>query len=435
MYRPGRLVALLGLLSLASCTNVVESYRVPVDDAAMAFDDAGPGSPCMSKLGSYSLPKSFLRVRVGRKKDAPPDIALFPDGSVVQVIPHADPSLLFCLDHLSAPNAQEQVKIIKWAPPDQPTAKTGFLGAVLVNVTDQTAYIMRALIRAAFIAISGAPSFPRTATFGDSEIIADLEFDPFDQREAATVNSQLTKLGVCVVLPGYMYDPRFSPEQYCSDPDRHAVVLGPIYKAYRTFEETPADPHLPGLLYRARYPYRVGIYQKKDPQGPGKWRLSQMTTVLLENLSPVLSLGITRTVFANKTMNFVFNAGTLHTACVAKDSEALGFVQVPLEVAKSIVALPASIISVKIGAASQQQSLVAAQQQLWQMQQSYMKVLAGGPPSAVGGAIPTVNVPTGSDPANFSIPGDLVPATPNKDPFGADLFKNTLSTVCNGGVS
>jgi hypothetical protein len=113
----------------------------------------------------------------------------------------------------------------------------------------------------------------------------------------------------------------------------------------------------------------------------------------------------------------------------------LGFVQIPLEIAKSIVAVPASIVSVKVGDLSQQQTLVKAQQQLYLMQQAYLQALSGATPAAVPGTVPTPTVPAGIDPSRFSIPSDLVPLTRPDDPFGYDLFKVALKTVCNGGSS
>jgi len=429
------LCAFFALPFLLSCNTVIESSRIPLDDPeAMKYDAVTRQAGCTSKLGSYALPKAYLRIRVGQKKDAAPDLALFADKKPVQVVRHSDPSLVFCLDHLSSPAADEQVKIIKWSPDDSAKAKTGLLGAVVVNVTDQTAYIIRALIRTAFIALTGAPNFaPRSATFAEAEIIADLEFDPFERRETGTVNAQLVKHGICFMMMGPMFDSGISPDQYCNDPERQALIVTPVYKAYRKFQETPADPNLPGLLYRPRHPYRIAIFQKKDPRGRGKWSLTQMATVEMENLSPVLSLGVTRAIFANKAINFVFEQGTLKTACVSKESEALGFVQIPLEIAKGIVSVPAAIVQVKIGDATQQKSLIQAQQQLYQMQQAYMQVLAGNPPSDVTGTIPTnAELPQTFDPSQLKPPADLVPAVRTNDPFGTDLFSTVLSKVCAG---
>jgi hypothetical protein len=430
-------------LVIAAC-QVAESTHVTLETPAMGY-----GPACASTLGSYSLPKAFIHIQIGQAdKNTAPDISVPAAGAPpVDVIRHPDRSLLFCLDYLASAFSDDNISVVRSQPPGSKTApKEAFLGAVTFNVTDQTAYIIEALVRAGFIFASGNPQFaPRSATFTQNQVVADLEFDPFDQRESAQVNARLQKLGFCLLLASssdpslselFTFDPRAtSVEGYCNDPLRYGARPTMVTKAYLKAEATSADPQLPGLLYRPQFPYRVLIYQRegKDPDPHGRWQLTQVTTVNLENLSPVLSLGVTRAVFAGKSVSFVFQEGTLKTACVAKTSEAEGFVQVPLQVAKSIVALPASIVAVQIGNVQSQQQLVQAEQQLYLIQRSYLLNLMGQNTPTVTGAPKSPQTPTAPlpDPANFKIPSDLVQQQPIST-YGSDLFQNKLDQVCAG---
>jgi hypothetical protein len=436
-------VILLALLG-AGCQQVAESSHIAIETPALAY-----GPPCASTLGSYALPKAFIHIQIGQvDKNTPPDIAVPAAGAPpVNVVRHPDRSLLFCLDYLASAFSDDNIKVLKSQPPGSSTGpKEAFLGAVSFNVTDQTAYILEALIRAGFILASGNPQFlPRNAPFADNQIIADLEFDPFDQRESAQVNARLQKLGFCLVLASasdpsrpeiFTFDPYTTTlDRYCNDPLRFDAHPTMVTKAYLKAEATPADPQLPGLLYRPQFPYHLLIYQRpdKDPVPHDSWQLTQVTTVNLENFSPVLSLGVTRAVFAGKSVSFVFQEGTLKTACVAKTSELEGFVQVPLQIAKSIVALPASLVAVQIGNVQSQTQLVQAEQQLYLIQRAYLLNLMGqntptvtNPPTKP--TTPSTPLP---DPANFKIPADLAPQLPIST-YGSDLLQNKLDQICAG---
>ena len=202
-------------------------------------------------------------------------------------------------------------------------------------------------------------------------------------------------------------------------------------------EATPANPLLPGLLYRPRVPYRLSVFRKLDPGGSDRWKLSETQQVALENLSPVLSLDVRRAAFAGRNANFVFNSGTLVTACVSKNSEIEGFVDIPLQISKSLVALPATIVSVQVNQIAAQTNLVNAENQLMQVQQAIVGALGSGNKLvAPGGSTPTAWVRA---PAPvFALPADLATAQTtttisSAPPYGQGAASRTHSTaLCKG---
>jgi hypothetical protein len=437
MRAGGGLLAVVTALALAAC-NVAESRRV--DLAAPEITQAIPYGPvCDSALGSYALPKAFVRLRIGQKANQAPDISIPAAGqSPVQIVRHPDPQFVYCLDHLTSATARDDIKITK--APEQGDSKisrkSAFLGTVMVNVTDQTSYIIQALLRSFFIVASGSSNF-RDAVFADTEIISDVEFDPFDVADAALVNSRLTRLGFCVVLERYTLPDGTNYQQYCRNPLQfgkpHNIITRAYFtKAYVEPQAAPDESIIPGIVYRPRHPYRLMIFRKKDPAGSGDWNLQHMTNVELENLSPLLSLGISRTVFAGKNVNFVFDQGTLKTACISKTSEIEGFVDIPLQISKSLVALPGTILTVRIDQIAQQQKLVKAQEQLFLMQQAYLTAVNGGTPN-VPNDVPNaaVSYPAAADPAKYTIPSDLTKQS-DAPGYGQDLFARKLDDICQG---
>lgn len=434
----------IGALLLAACGAVMDSSRI---DPILALGDAEPTVLCKSDLGSYALPKAFLHVQVQRadRDSAPEIVQIASSGTVntsspVEVRRHPDRSLVFCLDYLSSALSHDVIKVKKW-PIDKAATdrRSSFLGAVLVNAQDRTVFVIEALLRALFIAVSGDPDFlPRKGDVAAVEMLADLEYDPFDPRESAEVNTRLSRLGYCLVLEGFTFDRSQSGlDNYCNSPRSHATWSTPILKAYAKVEAEPANPLLPGLLYRPRVPYRLFVYRKLDPGGRERWKLSQTQHVALENLSPVLSLDVRRAAFAGRNANFVFDSGTLITACVAKKSEIEGFVDIPLQIARSLVALPAVIAKVQIDQTNSQRKLVEAENQLMQVQQAYMAALKGGQFTPVSGADQAGTLP---QPTKLEVPSDLtnsnsIANTISTAPaYGTDLFGVQLDSICKGGL-
>lgn len=443
-----RLVVAALAASLVATCGVVDSTRIDPIFAGVEQQT------CLSELGTYALPKAFVHVKVGQTNSTTaPDMVPFPVSAnvalstTVEVIRHPDRSLVFCMDYLGSPFHHDKVTVRKFpattlqttANPNLPT--TSFLGAVMVNVQDRTVFIVEALLRAAFIAASGQPDFaPRDVTT-DQAILADLEYDPFDTRETAEINQRLTSLGICLVLEGgFTFDrDHLTVDRYCNAPRAGAAWLTPIVKAYVKAEETPVNPRLPGLMYRPRVPYRIAIFRKPDPKGPGRWQLSETRILKLENLSPVLSLDIRRTVFAGRAANFIFDAGALLTACVAKGSEVEGFVDIPFQISRSIVALPSAILKVRIDQIGNEQSLLEAETQLVKVQAAYLAALSSGNFTAPSGTPSSFMPPGKTSTASLDVPSDLTnnPINGMAPSFGGDLFQDNsaadnLNNLCSG---
>jgi hypothetical protein len=98
----------------------------------------------------------------------------------------------------------------------------------------------------------------------------------------------------------------------------------------------------------------------------------------LENISPVISLGVERAIFAARRTALLFDRGTLVGWCVSKSSELLAAMDIPLEVVRSIVALPTAILQVRIDEVTRSNDLVAAERDLISLQRQYLAFLLNG---------------------------------------------------------
>jgi hypothetical protein len=125
-------------------------------------------------------------------------------------------------------------------------------------------------------------------------------------------------------------------------------------------------------FYRPRLPYNYMLLVKKNKQVAGGWELrGSSETVMLENGSPVFSVPIDRTFFTTRETALAFDDGVLQDVSIKKGSELLGFVQLPLAVAQTVAALPASILQVKIDGTNNRHKLIKAQPDLLAAHQSY----------------------------------------------------------------
>lgn len=429
---PSCLAALTLAFALSACSEVVESQRL-----TLAFGPSGERQGCLTSLGSYSLPKANLHVKLQQGDGAATYIPFTNNGieSVVEVVRRPDPALFFCLDHMASAFTADKITIKKWGYQavgnESARSTSSFLGAVVVNSTDQAVYIVNMLLRSLFIWVTRDPNFPEVGRAGKvTQPVAEIEYDPFDSRESIMANERLRQFGYCFVLEGHTFDKsRFSVDQYCNAPEQVGKFSTKITKAYERAATQQADPFEPGLFYRPRQPYRLAIFRKTDPGGRGRWHLTQTTTVELENQSPVLLLDIRRAAFGARTANFVFNEGTLLTACVSKTSEIEGFVQIPLLISRSIVAVPASIIQVRIDQFKGQTELLKAQEDLLKVQRAHLEALSSEKFTSPGGQS---DFKPHEVKLNLSKPGDLNERGAARE-YGSDLFGVELKKLCESG--
>jgi len=456
-----RLAVVLCAAAMAGACSVADSFHV--DTAGIDASGYSPAVPtlCRSALGSYALPKTFLKVTVSSTAGAAPDLVP-PPAPVVR----ADKSLTFCLDHIADPLADDDIRIIKASgqldpsygeldpKKADPTKVTlgqytdagnkdygsQILQWVVSNTVDQSEYIAKTLVRTAFIGLSGKAGFTPLGRANETPgqpapatIIVSFEYDPFDPAQSALHNQTLRDLGYCLVLENFTFDTRvMTAEQYCNAP---RYLRFPFDEAYARYRSGP-PPRIAGIAYRPRISYALSIYKNDNPKGRGRWRLSQRQRVPFENIAPIVSIGLNRSIFAARRVALKFNMGALEAMCLVKTSELESAVTVPYEIAKSIVALPTQVFEVKIGNASDNIELLKAESSVVKAQQDYLGFLADATKSTFTNPNKNEVVPLPTKDSKDALPNPIA-ITVDKGIVGnADSLKSdVLDQICQNAPS
>jgi len=401
-----RLSALLAVAGVAACTVADSSlYEARISE-----------SRCQSQLGQYVLPKSVLRIVINEKdgQDADGKTKRF---NVIESLSQEHVPLnemRYCLEYKPSPVSHDKV-----------TAKTdekNFLSFVSSDAADQTAYIVKTLIRAIFVGISQNPSFRNTPGATPDVKVADLSFDPFDIHETAAKNVRLRELGFCLVLDGFTFGGGDTAQSYCENPGKYLRRKTEYVTKYREILDTTIVGYSQGVLYRPRVPYTLTVYTNQDPDRRGSpWRPRQSDVFDMENISPFAIMRLDRTLFAVKRIGLVFSVGELKNACVFKSSEAIEAVTIPVEIVKSVVALPTSILQVRFDNVTGARELAEAENNVIRAQIAYLEYL-------------NTRTPTNPNPTKPAHPGAMTIGQTSK--FNKLEFNDTAQlgfwdSICN----
>jgi hypothetical protein len=373
-----RLLKLLSacLLLVACSWRVVET--LPMDPGDLS------SPPCDSALGYYFLPKALLSLNAQVDPSfSPPAMTATLSPSITTV---ADRTQAFCLDYLSSPVSKDVVTVQR--------GDNFLLQSINSNVEDRTPQIATALIQTAEnLAIGAARVAPLAPLPADK---VDLQFDPFAWRDLILAKQALRRFGFCLYVEGYSFPTEglstaqilVAANKWCStDPMRTPRYDNPLY----SFAMAPVLPALmrEGVLYRPKSTYNIVILTKTDGKSSGlPWQLYQTKRVEMPNASPILSIGINRALFTKRITTVHFSDGSLTDVAVDKDSEAVGFVQIPLVAVQAIVDVPGQIIKVRLADTQSHQALVEAQGNLLNAIASYQAAVTQNPGTASPGGLP-----------------------------------------------
>ncbi|WFP61462.1 MULTISPECIES: hypothetical protein [unclassified Mesorhizobium] len=366
--RPAQLAfaALSAISVLTAACSVVETYGVSV-----APGEPSPDFRCKSEAGSYSLSATTWSFEINTYDNSPFVL------EAIQEKHYPDARHTYCLDYLASGLAKDQLTVGYSSADTSKGLGGGLLEYVASYAVDKSQVVIRNLIRAIFIGISGRADF----TFARESIPTTnkktqgrFEVDPLDEQEMATLNKRLADFGFCLVLSGYSFEEGrtgTSAEAYCSDPlgtiRRHpSKALEQAHRQAWLVEQ----PERTGILYRPRLPYALEIYTQDDPHHSA-WQLRKVTQVEIENISPIVSLGINRALFAEAKVGLEFDAGVLKNFCLSKSSEVAGFVDIPLDIVYGITELPAQTIKAEVERANSTVALTQAQMNLLDTQRQY----------------------------------------------------------------
>ena len=380
--------------TLGSCSQVVETKAI----GYATENQTGNPLNCSSRLGSYNLPKTFLRIQIARVSTSQEYVL----HTISQVV-RSDNARAFCLDYLASSFSDDQVRVKK----SKDSGGTQFLQVISSEVVDQTSLILRRFIRTAFIAISnlGARSLKKDEKV---EELIDIEYDPFDIEQTAQINSRVREYGFCLVLENFSFSTHTSTAQkYCRNPTAVAHKSEQYARWYTDYKTADVRPTYPGIVYRPRAAYQLRIYTKNDPQGLEPWLVRKTELFYFENISPILSVRVDRTTFAHRKAVLMFDNGALTDVCISKTSEMEEAIEIPLDIAKAIVRLPTQIIQIQYDQIADSNSFLDAEKRLVTAQQRLIDAMQTNNPEG-GSMTRPGDIP--SPVQTIAIPEDL--ATP-----------------------
>ncbi|MFK3967945.1 hypothetical protein ACI2KT_30695 [Ensifer adhaerens] len=417
-----RLIAAASTLLLAggiSACSVVDSVPVTVDPGNVAGFPA-----CSSEAGSYSLATTTWSF----------EIASIPGGPYllqsIKLNQHPDSKHTYCLDYLASAMTTDELSVGY-----SNNGRTGLLDYLASFSIDRTSLIVKNLVKAIFVGLSRSPQ--AGVRLGEQTaptpiVHGTFEVDPLDAFEMANLNVRLKDFGFCLVLDGYTFEPTASAAAYCNNPLK-IVSQHPSSRlavARRKSWLVPR-PERHGVLYRPPLSYNLEIYTQDDPRH-SPWQLRKMTEVKLENLAPIVSLGVDRATFAAAKIGMDFDNGLLKSVCISKTSEAAGFVEIPLEIVYGIVTLPAETIRAEFDRATSTRELVEAQTKLITVQQEYEAFLRNKDKPLDDPTVSKLDLPNCTDPKCGPQPGkDFHEPEPD---VTVPAFVNSLCKPAEGGA-
>ncbi len=376
-------------------------------DSTLLLDREKDGG-CVGGAGVYYLPRSVFSIEVQQDEVGQPIVD-------VKRFAEADRTRGYCLDFLLSASAEESIIVEK--------TEKGLLAKISSRSDDKSGAIAKNLIDTVFEAAKLGPGGARSLRPGPAKYTVvppfRAEYDPLNPGQAAMINAELKKRGLCLVIWDAAITNAGSMQEYCDNPLARTTREKAMSSASLHEEASAAPRQSRGLVYRPRLPYNYFLFEKRA----AKWALRKTVTVAIENRSPVVALGVDRAMFAKRETTIEFLDGVLNEIKIDKGSELAGAVEIPLQIANGVAALPANIVQLKIDTTNKRANLIAAQERLLAAQRAYdtdvARIRGGGAPGGVGGAgAPATN--NGLLPDAVAQPPPLPPLAALPAPAAAD---------------
>lgn len=228
----------------------------------------------------------------------------------------------------------------------------GYLKSITAKSKDESGEFIKKVVELAtevgkaVVGVKGGQKLP--------EFSYEVAFDPTDEDEVKELVKTLDSYGVEVWSADYEQLGKFSAPATASSPG--ATCNG-------------------GACYRQAQPFTFTIVYSDKPTLKNKSPTPTEKSVLLNlpNKSPVLSIALNRYSFVESNTKVTFNDGMLTKVELTKPSEAVGFMEIPIEMAKSVVSIPSALLDFKVTNLGDEKKFLDAQASLISAQQALSK--------------------------------------------------------------
>ena len=295
------IAAVVSVIGLSGCS-VLQSERQDLTTA----QDSTQANPRAANSLMYYLPSGRLHI-IGTKDDSE-TWTLNIETTYVPDVHYA-----IYLSYQDSPLSEDDI-LVSLSP-------EGFLAKIESTTEDKTpaiaiaaAQLAREVMKLTALAGAGVGAKPKQSF--------DIVIDPFNPNDLSRLQ---TLLGVNKCKVDFTLDsskasppPDFTHKGFVSTPNK---IAG-------------------GIFYRPCLPYRLTVRNSNDTVRAGT--AEQSIIVSLPNRSPLLQLNINRAAFVKNQTTLAFDHGVLQSIRYKKPSEALGFITIPVDIAKAFASLPSS---------------------------------------------------------------------------------------------
>lgn len=303
--------------ALQGCRSVDPFYERPlVESTVLDAQESARGTV-------YYLPKRLIQVVIKEKQTGPTEVAVNLQPAV------ADTSVRLEARLRHSVWGESKLKI--------GTTANGLLASVASSEVDQTGKVLEALADTAITAAKVAAGFPAAQVAPAGQ---DREYQ-------------------------FLVDPPSSAQTYTGiGGSSYNLTVEPIGTPCTTTSSClPAQGQtFPGVVYRRSIPYQIKVLS-------GSAVVSDQL-VSLPNHGPIGFAALKGSSFVTTNYDLRFEQGSLTSSDATRPSEALGAVQVPQNIVKSLVSLPTDLVQLKINTVGKEKELLEAQQALIKAQRA-----------------------------------------------------------------
>ena len=329
--KKGLFILIAGILFFSGCASqVIQSSKNP---HTLSTSLTKPGA-------GYFLPKGYIRVQLKPNNENKKELT-------INTIYEPDPDHFYALDYVPSVKSDDKVTVT--------LNNKSLLEKIEVESDEKSDEIIIKLIEIAKEAVKLAGTFPAAPLVGAEKIeYFDIILDPEDllnSNETAEMKV-LSDLGIKLKLVAIKVR-----GGEAGQPKKSATAA---IKGRGNYQK--------GIYYRPLLPHRLTIENTIN-------KSFTTETIYLPNRAPILVFDITRASFVKKVTNLTFTDGVLTEFEINKPSQFLAGIEIPLNLVKALVALPAEIIQLKFNISSENEKLLKQQKAEIEAKQALIEYL------------------------------------------------------------
>lgn len=277
---------------------------------------------------SYFLPKALVDLTI--KRDATNGLSLLVGD--VRFVPDAQHHYSVTIDH--NPLYEDEITIA--------TEANGLLKSINSIMTDRTPEIIKRIANAPIVVLGATESvFVNVQAFDIK-----MTIDPASPADVERVRVRLRGLDPKI---------RFDSRPHVHIPSDASII------------HPDCGKH---ICFRTAMPYALELSTAEPAAMP---RVVARQVVVVPNKHVVGQIPVTRAPFVKKEFKLDFTSGMLTQVYLKNPSEVLEFIQIPIAVAKSIVAIPSAMLKFQTTQITADNNLLAAQKQNIELQQQMIE--------------------------------------------------------------